>query len=52
MLFLVIGMWVDRETETEVPWFTLLGTLVGGAAAFYVLYREVFLRGKDDDKRK
>jgi hypothetical protein len=52
MVFVGAGMWVDGKLATEVPWFTIVGTGVGGSAAFYILYREVFSRGKDDDERK
>ncbi|MBI1850471.1 MAG: AtpZ/AtpI family protein [Planctomycetes bacterium] len=39
--FLGLGYWLDAKWKTS-PYLILAGTLIGGTAAFYTLYREVF----------
>ena len=38
VLGLLGGQWLDKKFDTD-PWFTLIGILVGAAAAFYDMYR-------------
>ena len=38
VLGLLGGQWLDKKFGTD-PWFTLLGILIGAAAAFYDMYR-------------
>lgn len=38
VLGLLGGTWLDEKFGTD-PWFTLLGILLGAAAAFYDMYR-------------
>jgi len=52
MAFLFLGLWGDRKLGFAMPWCTLAGTVVGGTAAFYLLYKEVFVKGKNGDDRK
>lgn len=40
VLFLFAGRWVDSRLGTE-PWFLLLGVMVGAAAGFWSLYRQL-----------
>jgi F0F1-type ATP synthase assembly protein I len=52
VLFLLAGQWVDRKLGTS-PAFLLAGVFIGGAAAFYNLYRRITKAQKaDDDRRK
>jgi F0F1-type ATP synthase assembly protein I len=44
--FLGLGYWLDRRWNTS-PYLILAGTLLGGTAAFYTLYREIYGRTKD-----
>lgn len=52
LLFLFAGRWLDERLGTE-PWLLLLGTLVGAAAGFYSLYRQLTsaTRGRDERRR-
>ena len=52
LLFLFAGRWLDERLGTG-PWLLLLGTMVGGAAGFYYLYRQLTSaqRGRDKEKR-
>ena len=47
--FLGLGIWLDAKWKTS-PYLTLAGTLLGGSAAFYTLYREVI--GKTKDRKR
>ncbi len=40
-LFVMGGLWIDRQMGSEVPWLMLLGAFLGGTLATYQLYREV-----------
>jgi F0F1-type ATP synthase assembly protein I len=47
--FLGLGYWLDGKWNTR-PYLTIAGALLGAAAAFYVLYREVYGRTKDRNR--
>ena len=49
MVVLFAGIWVDKRFDTS-PWFTLVGTLLGAALAFYTLYKEVFRKDSTEDE--
>lgn len=51
VLFLLAGQWADRKFGTS-PVFVLAGVFIGGAAAFYSLYRRVTAAQKADDERR
>lgn len=40
-LFLGLGYWVDKELGNRVPWFTLLGALVGVTVGFIGFFKTV-----------
>lgn len=47
MLLLPIlgGRWADSQTGTRIPWFTLLGAVIGISAAIYYAIKD-FIRKK------
>ena len=50
VLFLFAGRWLDGRLGTE-PWFLLLGVMVGAAAGFWSLYRQLSApRGRPGDR--
>jgi len=51
VLFLLLGQWLDQKFDTS-PVFLLLGVFVGGAAAFYSMYRRLSKAQKADDERR
>ncbi|MBI1809899.1 MAG: AtpZ/AtpI family protein [Gemmatimonadetes bacterium] len=53
LLFLYLGMWLDRKLGTA-PWFMLVGMLVGAGGGFYSLYRAMVSENKrlDDEERR
>jgi F0F1-type ATP synthase assembly protein I len=40
-VFMGLGYWLDRKLGNEVPWFTMLGALVGMAGGFISFFRTV-----------
>jgi F0F1-type ATP synthase assembly protein I len=40
-VFLALGLWLDRKIGTQVPWFTILGSLFGMAGGFLSFFRTV-----------
>lgn len=40
-LFTWAGIWLDRKVGTEVPWFTILGAVVGMTGGFISFFRTV-----------
>lgn len=52
VVFLLLGQWIDRKLGTS-PLFLLVGVFIGGAAAFYSMYRRLAAVQKaDDDARR
>lgn len=49
--FLLLGQWLDRKLGTG-QWLTLAGVFVGGAGAFYNLYRKVTAAQRADDEAR
>lgn len=49
--FVLLGQWVDRKLGTA-PAFLMIGVFVGGAGAFYNLYRRIAAAQKADDERR
>lgn len=44
--FLWLGVWLDRKLGNEVPWFTLLGAIVGAVGGFVSFFRVVLRSSK------
>ncbi len=40
-LFTWAGIWLDRRLGTKVPWFTILGAVVGMTGGFISFFRTV-----------
>ncbi|MCZ6527170.1 MAG: AtpZ/AtpI family protein [Candidatus Dadabacteria bacterium] len=38
---IVLGQYVDKWLETETPWFTIIGLIVGMVAGFSLLLRMI-----------
>jgi LPXTG-motif cell wall-anchored protein len=38
---MVLGHYVDKWLETETPWFTIIGLIVGMVAGFSLLLRMI-----------
>lgn len=53
LLFLYVGMWLDRKFGTT-PWLMLAGMVVGGVGGFYSLYRAMVAENRrlDDEERR
>jgi ATP synthase protein I len=51
VLFLFLGLWLDRRLGTE-PWMLLLGVAVGASAGFYSLYRQLVIVPRDREERR
>lgn len=49
--FLLLGQWADRKLGTS-PVFLLLGVFIGGAGAFYSMYRKITAAQQADDERR
>ncbi len=42
----LLGVWVDRKVgNTQTPWFTLLGALLGMIGGFVSFFRQVLGKG-------
>jgi F0F1-type ATP synthase assembly protein I len=37
--FTALGIWIDRKVGTEVPWFTILGAVLGMVGGFISFFR-------------
>ena len=46
LLFLFAGRWLDSKLGTE-PWLLLAGVMVGAAAGFYSLYRQLVIAPRE-----
>lgn len=51
VIFLVIGQWIDTKLGSS-PIFLLAGVFIGGAGAFYSMYRKLSAAQKADDERR
>ncbi len=53
LLFLFAGRWLDERLGTE-PWLLLTGVMVGAAAGFYSMYRQLVIvpRRREEDGEK
>lgn len=51
LLFLFLGQWLDRRLGTE-PWLLLIGVLVGAAAGFFSMYRQLVIGPREREKRE
>ena len=40
-LFTWAGIWLDGKVGTKVPWFTILGAVLGMAGGFFSFFRTV-----------
>ena len=49
--FLLLGQWADRKLGTS-PVLLLVGVFIGGAAAFYSMYRKITAAQRADDERR
>ncbi|GAB4334863.1 MAG: hypothetical protein Kow0099_07150 [Candidatus Abyssubacteria bacterium] len=51
LLPMLAGLWLDKKTGKS-PWFTLAGTILGGAAAIRSAHRTLSetLRARDDEQ--
>lgn len=45
-LFTWAGIWVDRKVGTQVPWFTILGAVLGMTGGFISFFRTVLGKKK------
>ena len=51
VIFLFLGQWIDKKLGTS-PTFLLAGVFIGGAGAFYSMYRRLTAAQKADDERR
>lgn len=51
VIFLFLGQWIDTKLGTS-PIFLLAGVFIGGAGAFYSMYRKLSAAQKADDERR
>ena len=51
VIFLFLGQWIDKKLGSS-PIFLLAGVFVGGAGAFYSMYRKLSAAQKADDERR
>jgi uncharacterized membrane protein YgcG len=51
VLFAFLGLWLDDRLHSS-PWLLLLCVFVGGAAAFYSMYRRVMAAQKRDAQER
>ena len=50
VVFMLAGRWLDGKLGTG-QWLTLVGALVGGAAGFYSLFRQVVKSSKPASRK-
>ncbi len=48
-VFVGLGIWVDKRLGNRVPWFTMVGAIVGMAGGFIGFFRTVL--GKRNTQR-
>ncbi len=45
-LFTWVGIWIDRKVGTQVPWFTILGAVLGMTGGFISFFKTVLGKRK------
>ncbi len=40
-IFTGLGIWVDKKVGFQVPWFTILGAIIGMTGGFFSFFRQV-----------
>jgi F0F1-type ATP synthase assembly protein I len=51
LIFLFLGRWLDEKLGTS-PWLLLIGVMVGAAAGFYSLYRQLVVVPRERERRR
>jgi F0F1-type ATP synthase assembly protein I len=51
VLFLFVGRWLDAKLGTA-PWLLLAGVMLGAAAGFYSLYRQLVIAPRERERRR
>lgn len=51
LFFLFVGRWLDEKLGTT-PWLLLVGVLVGAAAGFYSLYRQLVIVPRERERQR
>lgn len=51
LVFLFVGRWLDGKLGTE-PWLLLTGVMVGAAAGFFSIYRQLVIAPRDRERRR
>jgi F0F1-type ATP synthase assembly protein I len=51
VVFLFVGRWLDARLGTA-PWLLLAGVMVGAAAGFYSLYRQLVIVPRERERRR
>ena len=46
LVFTGIGIWIDRKIGGQVPWFTMLGAIIGMTGGFISFFRTVLGKNK------
>jgi ATP synthase protein I len=50
ILFLLLGMWLDRKLGTD-PWLLIVGVFTGGSAGFWSMYRRLVVEPRDRERK-
>ena len=50
VLFLLVGMWLDRKLGTD-PWLLIVGVFTGGTAGFWSMYRRLVVLPRERDRQ-
>ena len=51
LLFLLVGMWLDRRLGTD-PWLLVLGVVIGSTAGFWSMYRHLVVIPRERAKQE
>ena len=51
LIFLFAGRWLDEKLGTE-PWLLLSGVMIGAAAGFYSMYRQLVIQPRKKGEGK
>jgi ATP synthase protein I len=49
ILFLLVGMWLDRKLGTD-PWLLIVGVFTGGTAGFWSMYRRLVVEPRKRER--